>query len=102
MNSDNQNVYTQHLLTSIERKRRFSIENAHKTDLYTSDELHDFMDWFNELIKLVMKTPPNYYVRILNIIEGKDGNILSIQYDLFPENAPVEETELNIVLCHSY
>ena len=56
----------------------------------------------NELIKLVMKTPPNYYVRILNIIEGKDGNILSIQYDLFPENAPVEETELNIVLCHSY
>ena len=101
MNHNNQNIYTQHLLTSIERKRRFGIENAHKTDLYTSDELLDFMDWFNELIKLVMKTPPSYYVRVMNIIEGKDGTILSIQYDLFPENAPVEETELNIVLCHS-
>ena len=101
MNHNNQNIYTQHLLTSIERKRRFGIENAHKTDLYTSDELLDFMDWFNELIRLVLKTQPNYYVRVVNIIEGKDGNILSIQYDLFPENVPVKETELNIVLCHS-
>ena len=55
----------------------------------------------NELTRLVLKTPPSYYVRVVNIIEGKDGNILSIQYDLFPENVPVKETELNMVLCHS-
>ena len=102
MSCNNPNDYMQHLLTSIENKRRFGIENAHKTDLYTSDELLDFMNWFNELIKLVIKTPPSYYVRVVNIIEGKDGNILSIHYDLFPENAHPEESELNIQIFSSH
>ncbi len=102
MNYNNQNIYTQHLLASIERKRRFSIENAHKTDLYTSDDLLEFMGWFDELIRLVIETPPNGYVCVVNIIESKEGRILSIQYDFFQENVPLEEPELNIVYDHSY
>lgn len=92
-----QDAYLQHLLASIERRRRFSIENAHKTDLYTSDELLDFMSWFDELIRLVIESPPNHYVRAVNIIESKEGRIVSIQYDLFQENEKLEDAELNLI-----
>ena len=102
MNYINRNVYTQHLFASIERKRRFSIENAHKTDLYTSDELLKFMDWFDELIRFVKETPPNNYVRTVNIIESKEGHIIAIQYEFFEENDIFKETELNLIYDRSY
>lgn len=88
--------YLQHVLASIERKRRFSIENAHKTDLYTKEELLEFMNWFEELSRLVKETPPNGYVRTVNIIESKEGQILSIYYDLLQENETLEDVELKL------
>jgi hypothetical protein len=92
-----QDAYLQHLLASVERKRRFSIENAYKTDLYTNDELLEFMNWFDELIRLVKDTPPNGYVRAVNIIENKDGRILSIRYDLFDKQEIIKDVELIII-----
>lgn len=95
--NNNLDAYMQHLLASIDKKRRFSIENAYKTDLYTNDDLLEFMSWFDELSRLIKETPPNGYVRVVNIIDNKEGRVISIQYDMFQENEKLRDTELNLI-----
>lgn len=95
--SNGNDAYLKHLLESILRKRQFSIQNAHKTDLYSTDELHDFMTWFEDLISLVQRTPPTGYVRTLIITEGEQGQVLSIYYKLFDSNDKLSDTEFIVI-----
>ena len=94
MKRDHQNDYLQHLLASIEKKCVFGINNAHKTDLYTDKELLSILSWFHELIRLARESPPDGYVRVVNMIASKDGRLVSVQYELHKGNEKTEEIEL--------
>ena len=91
------NNYLCHVLKSLLAKRRFSIENAPKTNLYSAEELLTFIKWFDEIIVLILESPPNGYVRVVNVIEHKEGHVISIQYDLFQEDEKLRDTELNLI-----
>lgn len=76
-------TYLEHLIDSIEKQRRFSIENAHKTNLYSNNEFVIYMAWFEDLLNIVKKNPPKGYVRTLLIHQTQHGQIDSVDYELF-------------------
>lgn len=90
-------AYLCHLLASIKKKRQFSIENAYKTDLYSKEELLEFMKWFDQLYSILQASPPNGYVRNVLVTENKAGNVISAEYRLFNENETLADSEIEIV-----
>lgn len=91
------NDFLEHALASIEKKRRISIENADKTDLFSNNELVEFMSWFDNLINLVKQSPPKGYVRTILIKENEHGQITSVRYELFELNEAISDTELSML-----
>ncbi len=79
-------IYLENVIVSIKRQRRFNVENAHKTDLYTSDELMRHIVWFEEVLRLVKKNPPKGYVRTLLIRENEHGRIVSVDFELLEKD----------------
>ena len=75
--------YLDHLLSSIEKKRLLSIKELNKTDLSTDTELDDVSTWYSEIISMVQKHPPYFYVRCLTIIENEMGKIRKVDYEYF-------------------
>lgn len=97
MSHNNRSIYLEHTIASIEKKQRFSIENADKTNLYSNDEFVEFMVWFDDLSRLVQENPPGGYVRKIMVTENKSGNIMTIEYELFNENERLCDSEIVIV-----
>lgn len=94
-------AYLRHLLASIKKKRQFSIENAHKTDLYSTEELLEFMKWFDELCRIVRISPPNGYVSNVLVTEDKAGNVVSVGYQFFNENEELVDSEIEITYLYT-
>ena len=91
------NVYLDQVTRSIEKKRRFSIENANKTDLYSDDEFASLMTWFDELIRLAKESPPKDYVRTILMYENDDGQITAIQYEYFNTSERLTDIDFKIL-----
>ena len=75
--------YLDHLLGSIEKKRLLSIKELNKTDINTNTEFDDVLAWYSEIVSMVQKYPPNFYVRCLIIVEDEKGKIRRIDYEYF-------------------
>ena len=80
---DQSQEYLDHLLSSIEKKRLLSIKELNKTDLSTDTELDDISAWYSEIVSMVQKRPPNFYVRCLTIYEDDVEKIERVDYEYF-------------------
>ncbi len=80
------------LLAAIEGKRRLSLAELGKTDLYggtaTTD---DVTAWYDRLSALARETPPKERVATLRIIEDERGNISGVEY-IYREKSPAPKT----------
>ena len=95
-NQKQSNIFLEHVISSIEKKRRFSIENASKTNLYSNEEFIELMTWFDCLIERIKQSPPNGYVRTVQVHENEHGQITSIQYELFEKSEMLADSELQL------
>ena len=69
------------LLTAIEAKRRLSLSELGKTDLYGGTAtIDDVTAWYDRLTALAKETPPTERVATLRIIEDDRGNISGVEY----------------------
>ncbi len=93
----NKSSYIDHAIKSIENKRRFSIENIHKTNLYSNKEFMEFMVWFDDIIDLIKNIPPKGYVRVISIRKDDNGKVTSIKYEYFKTNEIILDSELKIL-----
>lgn len=75
--------YLDHLLSSIEKKRLLSIKELNKTDLSTDTELDDVSTWYTEIVSMVQKHPPKFYVRCITVVEDEMGKIRRVDYEYF-------------------
>lgn len=69
------------LLTAIEAKRRLSLSELGKTDLYGGTATAaDVTAWYDRLASLAKETPPIEGVAALRIIENERGDISGVEY----------------------
>lgn len=78
--------YLEHLINSIEKKRKVSIKEFHKTDLNRNEIIESVNCWYENIVKEVKNTPPTYYVRTIEIAEDSKGKIKSISYIYFEKD----------------
>ena len=67
------------LLAAIEAKRRLSLSELGKTDLYGGTAA-DVTAWYDRLAALAKETPPAERVAALRIIENERGDISGVEY----------------------
>ena len=67
------------LLAAIEAKRRLSLSELGKTDLYGGTAA-DVTAWYDRLSALARETPPIEGVAALRIIENERGDISGLEY----------------------
>ena len=67
------------LLAAIEAKRRLSLSELGKTDLY-GGTVADVTAWYDRLAALAKETPPTEGVAALRIIENERGDISGLEY----------------------
>ena len=67
------------LLAAIEAKRRLSLSELGKTDLYGGTAA-DVTAWYDRLASLAKETPPTEGVAALRIIENERGDISGLEY----------------------
>ena len=90
--------YLDHLLSSIEKKRLLSIKELNKTDLSTDTELDDVSAWYSEIVSMVQKKPPKFYVRCLTIVEDEMGKIRRVDCEYFDsDESPICEASCLII-----
>ena len=69
------------LLTAIESKRRLSLAELGKTDLYGGTATaEDVTTWYDRLAALAKETPPTERVATLRILEDERGNVSGVEY----------------------
>jgi hypothetical protein len=68
------------LLAAIEAKRRLSLSELGKTDLYGGTAADDVTAWYDRLSALARETPPTEGVAALRIIENERGDISGLEY----------------------
>ena len=69
------------LLTAIEAKRRLSLAELGKTDLYGgAATINDVTAWYDRLASLAKETPPTERVATLRILEDERGDISGVEY----------------------
>ena len=69
------------LLTAIEAKRRLSLSELGKTDLYGgAATTEDVTAWYDRLASLAKETPPAERVATLRILEDERGNVSGVEY----------------------
>ena len=69
------------LLAAIEAKRRLSLAELGKTDLYGgAATAEDVTAWYDRLAFLAKETPPAERVATLRILEDERGNISGVEY----------------------
>ena len=96
---DHLQSHLDHLLESIEKKRLLSIQEFSKTDLNRNTDLEEVIAWFIQLVTLVRKSPPNRYVRCLQIFEDEQGRIRKVDYVYFePTEAEIQDTVFVIAI----
>ena len=95
-NQKQSNIFLEHVISSIEKKRRFSIENASKTNLYSNEEFVELMIWFDSIIEHIKLSPPNDYVRTVQVYENEHSQIKSVQYELFEKGEMLSDSELQL------
>lgn len=88
--------YLDHLLGDIEKKRLLSIKELHKTDLNKNTDLDDVSLWYSEIVSMVHKRPPDFFVRCLTIVEDAQGNIRMIDYEYF-DSSPIYDASFLII-----
>jgi predicted translin family RNA/ssDNA-binding protein len=76
-----QNEYLLQLCDEIERLRKVSIDNINKTDLYTKEDICKILEWYDQLKKFCIASPPKMWVTLLVIKEDRYGSILSVDYE---------------------
>ena len=90
--------YLDHLLGSIEKKRLLSIKELNKTDLSTDTELDDVSTWYSQIVSMVQKHPPNFYVRCLTIYEDDVEKIERVDYEYFDsDECPIYDATFLII-----
>ena len=76
------------LLAAIEKKRRLSLRELGKTDLYGGAVgVEDVTEWYDALIQAVKRAPPTERVGVLRILEDGGGLISSVAYEYRSEKA---------------
>lgn len=88
------------LLTAIEAKRRLSLAELGKTDLYGGTAtIDDVTAWYDRLTALAKETPPTERVATLRILENERGDISGVEY-IYRERSPALPTkqEINFVI----
>ncbi len=71
--------YVSHIISQIEKMKKTSIDNTPKTDLYSTTEIIEFMEWFERIKQLIYIQPPKQYVSHI-ILKVKDESIIAIDY----------------------
>ena len=88
------------LLTAIEAKRRLSLSELGKTDLYGGTATtEDVTAWYDRLAALAKETPPAERVATLRILEDERGDISGVEY-VYRKGPPALPTkqETNFVI----
>ena len=88
------------LLTAIEAKRRLSLAELGKTDLYGGTATaEDVTAWYDRLASLAKETPPAERVATLRILEDERGDISGVEY-IYRKGPPALPTkqETNFVI----
>ena len=88
------------LLAAIEAKRRLSLSELGKTDLYGGTATAaDVTSWYDCLSALARETPPTERVATLRIIEDDRGNVSGVEY-VYRKGPPALPTkqETNFVI----
>ena len=84
------------LLAAIESKRRLSLAELGKTDLYGGTATaEDVTTWYDRLASLAKETPPAERVATLRILEDEGGNISGVEY-IYRKGPPALPTKLDI------
>ena len=84
------------LLTAIEAKRRLSLAELGKTDLYGGTATaEDVTTWYDRLADLAKETPPAERVATLRILEDEGGNISGVEY-VYRKGPPTLPTKPDI------
>ena len=88
------------LLAAIESKRRLSLAELSKTDLYGGTAATDDVTaWYDRLAFLAKETPPTERVATLRILEDERGDISGVEY-VYRKGPPALPTkqETNFVI----
>jgi hypothetical protein len=81
------------LLAAIESKRRLSLAELGKTDLYGgAATVDDVTAWYDRLSTLARENPPQERVATLRIMEDERGNISGVEY-VYRGKAPTPPTK---------
>ncbi len=84
--------YCQHLLDSVEKKRKLSLKEFGKADLNKHETIENVNQWYNCIAQEIKKKPPTNYVSHLEIQIDENGSIGSIKYNYFSEDAVILDT----------
>ena len=85
--------YYTHVINSIEKKRFISIKEFYKTDLNSDVPIERVNEWYDIIVLNVKKTPPEYFVKCLEIIEDENGIIVNVNYVYFWQDEEIYDTE---------
>lgn len=92
------NIYTQKLIGQIEDKRKLSITEFTKSDLYSDISLDDLNAWYSQLQDRINKKPPKQNVQQLTVYENEKGRIMKIEYRYYEsEQEPTDYVSVTII-----
>ena len=83
------------LLNDVEEKRKLSIKEFSRSDLYNTN-VDDVNMWYFQLKTIIIQNPPSGYCKSINIIE-KNNSVIGIEYEYVDENDEDKyETSFNV------
>jgi len=76
----NKNQYMEPILVLLKEKLDLARNEFKKTDLNGPGEYSKMEKWFSELEKIIVRTPPVYYVESIILYEDVCGKIVRVEY----------------------
>ena len=92
---ESSNCYLNALIESVYEKREMSLQEFNKTNLIDGSDIELLSTWYEQLIQLVLKNPPESYVKKIVVYQNQI-KILSIQYIYSESNRPSDSVLISI------
>ncbi len=75
--------YVQRLIDSIDRRKKESLENIRKTDIYSPADILDGICFFEKLKEKCFAQKPDYYVKNVLLFSDDAGRVEKVEYEYF-------------------
>ena len=89
--------YLTDLVSAVEKKKKSSMQSLSKIDMCSTVDVIMLTKWFDEIINLLNKSPPDKYVKCLRIKEDDSGMPESIAFEYYANKADGAELLFEII-----